>query len=54
MSSLRKFTLSIMDMALSQRYRQENSRTIFKTALFFTIIRVIMQTIILVNILGGY
>jgi len=54
MSSLRKFTLSINDMALSQRYRLENSRTIFKTALFFTIIRVIMQTIILVNILRGY
>jgi hypothetical protein len=54
MSSLRKFTLAIKDTALSQRYLLENSRTIFKTSLVFTFIRVIMQTATLVNILRSY
>lgn len=45
MNSLRKFTLTIKDLHLRKKYLEENSRTIFKTALYFTMFKVISQAV---------
>ena len=54
MSAIRKFTLTIEDDDLRQRYLEENSRTIFKTGLFFTLVWVVIKTIILIGMIRIY
>lgn len=47
--SLRKFTLSIVDENLREKYIELNSTVVLKTAIFFTIVRIINQIIIYIQ-----